>query len=157
MSRAASSLPKVLVIHGPNLNLLGRREPEIYGRTTLDEINRGLAALGATVGLAVETFQSNHEGEIVDRIQQAVSTCDGLIINAAAYTHTSIAIRDALALLEAPIVEVHLSNIHKREEFRRVSLMAGVVTGQIIGLGAPGYRLALQALAGIILPAPVAV
>jgi 3-dehydroquinate dehydratase II len=157
MSRAMSSSPKVLVIHGPNLNLLGRREPEIYGRTTLDEINRGLAALGATVGLAVETFQSNHEGEIVDRIQQAVSTCDGLIINAAAYTHTSIAIRDALALLAVPIVEVHLSNVHQREEFRRVSLVAGVATGQILGLGAAGYRLALQALAGILLPAPVAV
>ncbi len=157
MSRAMSSSPKVLIIHGPNLNLLGRREPEIYGRTTLDEINRGLAALGATVGLAVETFQSNHEGEIVDRIQQAVSTCDGLIINAAAYTHTSIAIRDALGLLSVPIVEVHLSNIHKREEFRRVSLVAGVATGQILGLGAAGYRLALQALAGILLPAPVAV
>lgn len=157
MSRAMSSSPKVLVIHGPNLNLLGRREPEIYGRTTLDEINRGLAALGATVGLAVETFQSNHEGEIVDRIQQAVSTCDGLIINAAAYTHTSIAIRDALGLLSVPIVEVHLSNIHKREEFRRVSLVAGVATGQISGLGAAGYRLALQALAGILLPAPVTV
>jgi 3-dehydroquinate dehydratase II len=157
MSPAAPSSPTILVIHGPNLNLLGRREPEIYGRTPLDEINRGLTELGARLGLTVETFQSNHEGDIVDRIQKAMGACAGLIINAAAYTHTSIAIRDALALLAVPIVEVHLSNIHQREEFRRVSLVAGVATGQILGLGAAGYRLALQALAGILLPAPVAV
>jgi 3-dehydroquinate dehydratase-2 len=157
MSRPAGTLPRILVIHGPNLNLLGRREPEIYGRTTLDEIDRSLAALGDGLGVAVDSFQSNHEGEIVDRIQRALTDCEGLIINAAAYTHTSIAIRDALAVLAVPIVEVHLSNIHKREEFRRSSLMAGVVTGQIVGLGAAGYRLALRALADILLPAPVAV
>ncbi len=156
MSLSAASPPKILVIHGPNLNLLGRREPEIYGRTTLDEINRGLAEFGARLGLTVEAFQSNREGEIVDRIQQAIGGCAGLIINAAAYTHTSIAIRDALALLEVPVIEVHLSNIHKREEFRHASLMAAVVIGQIIGLGASGYRLALQALAEM-LPAPMAV
>jgi 3-dehydroquinate dehydratase-2 len=156
MSLSAASTPKVLVVHGPNLNLLGRRQPEIYGRTTLSEINRALADLGARLGLAVETFQSNHEGEIVDRIQQAIGGYAGLIINAAAYTHTSIAIRDALAMLEVPVIEVHLSNIHKREEFRHASLLAGVVSGQIIGLGAAGYRLALQALAEM-LPAPMAV
>jgi 3-dehydroquinate dehydratase-2 len=156
MSPSAPSPPKILVIHGPNLNLLGRREPEIYGRTTLDEINRGLAGLGARMGLTVETFQSNHEGEIVDRIQRAAGSCAGLIINAAAYTHTSIAIRDALSMLEVPMIEVHLSNIHAREAFRHESLLAGVVTGQIVGLGAAGYRLALQALAEM-MPAPMAV
>lgn len=153
MSRPATSSPSVLVLHGPNLNLLGRREPEIYGRTTLDEINRGLAELGAQLGLAVDAFQSNHEGAIVDRIQQAADSYDGLIINAAAFTHTSIAIRDALAMLEMPVIEVHLSNLHRREAFRHLSMTAGVVTGQILGLGAAGYGLALRALAGMIRPA----
>ena len=148
-----SSSPRILVIHGPNLNLLGRREPEIYGRTTLDEINGRLTALGAQLGLALETFQSNHEGAIVDRIQQAAGVYDGLIINAAAFTHTSIAIRDALAMIEAPVIEVHLSNIHRREPFRHTSMTAGVVTGQILGLGAAGYALALRGLAEMVRPA----
>ncbi len=148
-----SSSPRILVIHGPNLNLLGRREPEIYGRTTLDEINSQLAALGAQLGLALETFQSNHEGAIVDRIQQAAGVYDGLIINAAAFTHTSIAIRDALAMIAAPVIEVHLSNIHRREPFRHTSMTAGVVTGQILGLGAAGYALALRGLAEMVRPA----
>jgi 3-dehydroquinate dehydratase-2 len=152
-----SSSPRILVIHGPNLNLLGRREPEIYGRTTLDEINSQLAALGAQLGLALETFQSNHEGAIVDRIQQAAGVYDGLIINAAAFTHTSIAIRDALAMIEAPVIEVHLSNIHRREPFRHTSMTAGVVTGQILGLGAAGYALALRGLAEMVRPAVTAV
>jgi 3-dehydroquinate dehydratase II len=148
---------RILVIHGPNLNLLGRREPEIYGRTTLDEINRNLTELGVQLGAGVITFQSNHEGAIVDRIQQAAGNCDGLIINAAAFTHTSIAIRDALADLEVPLIEVHLSNIHRREPFRHKSMMAGVVTGQILGLGANGYMLALRALAEMVRPAVKAV
>jgi len=148
-----SSPPRILVIHGPNLNLLGRREPEIYGRTTLDEINGQLAALGAQLGLALDTFQSNHEGAIVDRIQQAAGVYDGLIINAAAFTHTSIAIRDALAMLKVPVIEVHLSNIHRREPFRHTSMTAGVVTGQILGLGAAGYALALRGLAEMVRPA----
>jgi len=148
-----SSSPRILVIHGPNLNLLGRREPEIYGRTTLDEINGQLAALGAQLGLALDTFQSNHEGAIVDRIQQAAGVYDGLIINAAAFTHTSIAIRDALAMIAAPVIEVHLSNIHRREPFRHTSMTAGVVTGQILGLGAAGYALALRGLAEMVRPA----
>jgi 3-dehydroquinate dehydratase-2 len=152
-----SSSPRILVIHGPNLNLLGRREPEIYGRTTLDEINSQLAALGAQLGLALETFQSNHEGAIVDRIQQAAGVYDGLIINAAAFTHTSIAIRDALAMLKVPVIEVHLSNIHRREPFRHTSMTAGVVTGQILGLGAAGYALALRGLAEMVRPAVTAV
>jgi 3-dehydroquinate dehydratase-2 len=147
----------ILVIHGPNLNLLGCREPEIYGRTTLDEINRNLTELGVQLGAGVITFQSNHEGAIVDRIQQASGSFDGLIINAAAFTHTSIAIRDALAVLEVPVIEVHLSNIHRREPFRHKSMMAGVVTGQILGLGANGYMLALRALAEMIRPAVKAV
>jgi 3-dehydroquinate dehydratase-2 len=152
MSQASPSPPRILVIHGPNLNLLGRREPEIYGRTTLDEINDHLTALAAQLGLTLDSFQSNHEGAIVDRIQQAAGACDGLIINAAAYTHTSIAIRDALSMLKAPIIEVHLSNIHRREPFRHISMTAGVVTGQILGLGAVGYALALRGLAEMVRP-----
>jgi len=141
---------KVLVIHGPNLNLLGTREPEIYGKTTLDEINSGLEKLGNRLGLAVETFQSNHEGAIVDKIQQAVSVQKGLIINPAAYTHTSIAIRDALVMLDIPIIEIHISNIYKREPFRHQTLIGGVVTAQIKGFGAQGYTMALEALAKMI-------
>ena len=105
--------PHILVIHGPNLNMLGKREPETYGHTTLDEVNAELQTQGQSLGLTVETFQSNHEGEIIDRIQQAMGTCAGLIINPAAYTHTSIAIRDALLLLDVPIIEVHISDISK--------------------------------------------
>jgi len=153
MSQPSPSSPRILVIHGPNLNLLGRREPEIYGRTTLADINNRLTTLGAQLGLALDTFQSNHEGAIVDRIQQAAGVYDGLIINAAAFTHTSIAIRDALAMLKVPVIEVHLSNIHRREPFRHTSMTAGVVTGQILGLGAAGYALALRGLAEMVRPA----
>jgi 3-dehydroquinate dehydratase-2 len=156
MSAAATSPPRVLVIHGPNLNLLGSREPHIYGRQTLEEINASLAALGRRLGVEVDAFQSNHEGAIVDRIQQAAGAYAGVIINAAAYTHTSVAIRDALAALALPAIEVHLSNIHKREGFRHASLTAAVVAGQIVGLGPTGYHLALRALAEMI-PAPMAV
>ena len=138
---------RVLVIHGPNLNLLGTREPDIYGAATLKDIDKMLVSLGRNLGIDVDTFQSNHEGAIVDRIQEAVGKVAGVIINPAAYTHTSVAIRDALLVLDCPIVEVHLSNIHKRERFRRKSLVAGVATGQISGLGAQGYGLALEALA----------
>ncbi|MCU0603071.1 MAG: type II 3-dehydroquinate dehydratase [Desulfobacterales bacterium] len=156
MNAAATSHPRVLVIHGPNLNLLGSREPHIYGRRTLEEINASLASLGLRLGVSVDAFQSNHEGALVDRIQQAAGAYAGIIINAAAYTHTSVAIRDALAALSIPVIEVHLSNIHKREAFRHTSLTVAVVTGQIVGLGAAGYELALRALAQMI-PAPVAV
>jgi 3-dehydroquinate dehydratase-2 len=145
-------LTPVLVIHGPNLNMLGTREQTIYGHTTLDAINRNLVELGKGLGLAVDTFQSNHEGEIVERIQQALGAHRGLIINPAAYTHTSVAIRDALLLLDIPVIEVHLSNIYKREEFRHRSLVSGVVTGQITGLGVQGYALALQALSERLAP-----
>jgi 3-dehydroquinate dehydratase-2 len=141
---------KVLVIHGPNLNMLGLREPDTYGRTQLADIDSKLVLSGTRRGLTVQVFQSNHEGAIIDKLHSAMGTVDGLIINPAAYTHTSIAIRDALAMLSVPIIEVHLSNIHKREAFRHTSLMAALVTGQIVGLGVNGYYLALQALADIL-------
>jgi len=140
----------VLVIHGPNLNMLGKREPELYGKTTLDEINASLEKLGKRLGLAVEAFQSNHEGAIVDRIQDAAVTQKGLIINPAAYTHTSIAIRDALLLLHIPVIEIHISNIYKREPFRHKSVISDVVTAQIAGFGVRGYPMALEALAKMI-------
>ena len=138
---------KILVIHGPNLNMLGMREPDIYGHQTLEEIDSALQAKAERLGLHIETFQSNHEGDIVDKIQQAHDSFHGIIINPAAYTHTSIAIRDALSLLNIPVVEVHLSNIYNRESFRRTSMISAVVTAQISGLGFHGYLLALDGLA----------
>lgn len=142
----------VLIIHGPNLNMLGKREPEIYGTTTLANINADLIRKGEHLGLRVDTFQSNHEGAIVDTIQAAVGCYQGLIINPAAFTHTSIAIRDALLLLKIPIVEIHLSNIYKREAFRHKSMIADIATGQIAGMGIFGYTLALEAIAEMIRP-----
>jgi 3-dehydroquinate dehydratase-2 len=142
--------PKVLVIHGPNLNMLGKREPEIYGKSTLADINSDLENLGTTLGIFVETFQSNHEGAIVEKIQEAAATQKGIILNPAAYTHTSIAIRDALLALDIPIIEIHISNIYKREPFRHKSLISDVVTAQISGLGIKGYTVALKALAEMI-------
>ncbi|MEJ2168309.1 MAG: type II 3-dehydroquinate dehydratase [Desulfobacterales bacterium] len=141
---------KILVIHGPSLNMLGKREPEIYGRKRLEEIDAELKALGQDLGLEVGTFQSNHEGAIVDEIQQAMGSCHGIIINPAAYTHTSIAIRDALAMLDVPIIEIHLSNINKREIFRHQSMIADIVTARIAGFGSHGYLLALEGLARMI-------
>ncbi|MDM8517522.1 type II 3-dehydroquinate dehydratase [Desulfobacterales bacterium HSG16] len=141
---------KILIIHGPNLNMLGKREPEIYGSTTLDEINKSLEDLGSKLSLAIETFQSNHEGEIVEKIQQAMGTINGVVINPAAYTHTSVAIRDALLLLDVPIIEIHLSNIYKREPFRHKSMVADIATAQISGLGVIGYSLALKGIASLI-------
>ena len=144
------SLKKIIVIHGPNLNMLGQREPEIYGDQSLGEINAQLLKLGEKLGMEIETFQSNHEGEIVDRIQLAVRSCDGILINPAAYTHTSIAIRDALSLLDIPVIEIHLSNIYKREPFRHKSLIADIAAARISGFGAQGYRLALEGLANLL-------
>ena len=138
---------KVLVLHGPNLNLLGRREPAVYGSTTLAEIDRSLVDLGAQLNIAVECAQSNHEGVLVDRIHDAMDRFAGLIINPGAFTHYSIALRDAVAAVGIPTIEVHLSNVHAREEFRRHSVVAPVAVGQIAGLGALGYALALRALA----------
>ena len=131
----------ILVLHGPNLNLLGEREPEVYGRTTLAEIDESLATLGAELGVAVETFQSNHEGQLVDRIHAARGCVGAIVVNAGGFTHTSVALRDALAAADVPIVEVHLSNIHRRESFRHVSLIAGIALGQISGFGPQIYLL----------------
>ena len=138
---------KILIIHGPNLNMLGKREPEIYGTTSLDDINKRLAELGKKFGLIVDVFQSNHEGAIVDKIQEASQKHEGLIINSAAYTHTSVAIRDALLLLKGPVIEVHLSNIYKREPFRHKSMIAEVATATLCGFGHYGYYMALEAIA----------
>ncbi len=139
-------MKRVLVIHGPNLNRLGRREPDIYGSDTLEAIDTEIVQAGKDAGIEVQTFQSNAEGELVDRIQQAAEEVDGLIINPAAYTHTSVALRDALQMLAIPVIEVHLSNIYRREAFRHHSMTAAAATGQITGLGKDGYLLALEAL-----------
>jgi len=137
---------RVLVLHGPNLNLLGSREESIYGTATLDAVNASLSKLGDELGVALDIRQSNHEGELVSWIQDASKGYHGIIINPAAFTHTSVAIRDALAAVGLPAIEVHLSNIHKREEFRRFSYVSGVALGQISGLGSTGYLLALRGL-----------
>jgi 3-dehydroquinate dehydratase-2 len=142
---------KILLIHGPNLNLLGEREKSIYGTTTLDEINKQLIKLAKEHKCALETFQSNHEGEIVDTIGGAKKKgFAAIVINPAAYTHTSVAIRDALAAVEVPAVEVHLSNIYAREEFRHTSLIAPVAKGHICGFGVNSYRLGLLAAIDLI-------
>lgn len=138
---------KILVVHGPNLNLLGQREPEIYGRATLEDINRQLAELGKQQAINLQFFQSNHEGEIIDRIHSAIGQTDGILINPGAFTHYSLAIRDALSAVKIPAVEVHLSNIHAREDFRRQSVIASVAVGQISGFGTQSYVLGLLALA----------
>jgi 3-dehydroquinate dehydratase II len=137
---------KFLVLHGPNLNLLGTREPGIYGLLTLAEINSSLLKLSLELGCELFFVQSNYEGELIDAIQDAAQDCSGILLNPAAYTHTSIAIRDALAAVGLPCVEVHLSNIHKRETFRHTSMIAPVALGQICGFGADSYLLGLRAL-----------
>ncbi len=142
---------KIQIINGPNLNMLGKREPEIYGSLSLDQINSDLAHNAEPLGLELAFFQSNHEGAIIDKIHENFNAkIDGVIINPGAFTHTSIAIRDALLLLTCPIVEIHLSNIYKREAFRHKSLLADIVTGQISGFGAYGYQMALNAMADMI-------
>ena len=141
-----ADMVRVLILHGPNLNLLGTREQSIYGTTTLDAIDASLSQLGEEFGIEVDIRQSNVEGELVTWIQEARTGYQGIIINPAAYTHTSIAIRDALAAVDLPTVEVHLSNIHQREEFRRQSYVSGVALAQISGFGPTGYLLALRGL-----------
>jgi len=136
----------VLVIHGPNLNLLGTREPDKYGNITLDEINNNIRLRADELDIDVKIFQSNIEGEIVNSIQEAIGSVDGIVINAAGYTHTSVAIRDALLAVNIPTVEVHISNIHAREEFRHHSFIAPVCIGQIAGFGINSYLLAMDAL-----------
>ncbi len=136
-------MPRILVVPGPNLNLLGQREPDLYGRETLAQIDARLVTTAKARGSTLDTFQSNGEGEIVTRIQEARGKYDYLILNPAAYTHTSIAIRDAVVFAEVPCIEVHLSNVHKREPFRHTSLLADVVVGRIMGFGPRSYDLAL--------------
>ena len=136
---------RILVLHGPNLNLLGTREPEIYGRTTLADIHSAMEARGHADGVQVESFQSNHEGQLIDRVQAAAAEgVDFIIINPAAYTHTSVALRDALAAVAIPFIEVHLSNVHARESFRHHSYFSDHAVGVICGLGAYGYMAALE-------------
>lgn len=139
-------LLNVLVIHGPNLNMLGKREPEVYGRQTLSDVNKMLTSESRRLNVDCSTVQSNSEGALVDAIQQALGVYQGLLINPGAYTHTSVAIRDAIAAVALPTVEVHLSNIHRREAFRHHSYIAPVAVGQIAGFGIESYRLGLQAL-----------
>ncbi len=141
---------RILILHGPNLNMLGLREPEIYGTTTLADVNARIAALAQELGVEIETFQSNHEGELVDKIQAARGQCDALMINAGAYTHTSVALLDAILSVELPTIEVHLSNLYKREAFRHHSYIARAAVGQICGFGVDSYLLGLRAAVAII-------
>ncbi|HET7062258.1 MAG TPA: type II 3-dehydroquinate dehydratase [Nitrosospira sp.] len=145
MKLASSGVKKVLVLHGPNLNLLGVREPRVYGSATLDEINGNLSNLAVSAGIKLASFQSNSESELIDRVQQTIHEgVDFIIINPAAFTHTSIALRDALAAVRLPFIEVHLSNVFAREQFRRESYFSDLARGVISGLGPKGYELALQ-------------
>ncbi len=146
-------MKKILVLHGVNLNMLGKRDPAQYGTSTLEEINRLLAELGKELGLEVETFQSNHEGALVERIQRVrLEQVAGVVINPGAWTHYSYALRDALEIVPVPVVEVHMSNIHAREEFRRRSVLAPVVRGQISGFGVQSYLLGLRAVSLLLAP-----
>jgi 3-dehydroquinate dehydratase-2 len=142
----ARTLLRILVLHGPNLNLLGQREPEIYGHADLATVEAELQAIGFDLGALIDSRQSNHEGQLVDWIQEARTEFDGVLLNAAAYTHTSIAIRDAIAASETPCVEVHLSNTHAREAFRHVSMLAPVCVGVVQGFGPNSYALGLRGL-----------
>ena len=141
---------KILIVNGPNLNLLGTREPEVYGTLTLEKINAELEILAKELGVELEFFQSNVEGEIVNAIQAARGDCAGIVINPAAYTHTSVAIRDAISAVSLPAVEIHISNVHAREEFRKNSLIAPVCVGQVAGFGLDSYRLAMLALMNLL-------
>ena len=141
-----SGRARILVVHGPNLNLLGTREPDIYGHETLAEIDAGLLELAGKLDCALESFQSNHEGEIIDRIQQGMGNLEGILINPGGLTHSSVSLRDALGATGLPVVEVHISNVFAREPFRHHSFVSGIALGVISGLGARGYAVGLEAL-----------
>jgi 3-dehydroquinate dehydratase II len=141
---------KILVLHGPNLNLLGTREPDVYGSMSLDDINEKLSELGNTWSVEVQCFQSNHEGALIDALHEARASADGVLINPGAYTHTSIALRDAISAIHIPVIEVHLSNVYAREEFRHVSMISAVCKGKIVGLGWRSYTLGLKALVDLL-------
>ncbi len=141
---------KILILHGPNLNLLGTREPEVYGTMTLEDINTKLVELGKSQGMEITCLHSNHEGELIDALQDARTWANGVVFNPGGYTHTSIALRDAISAIQIPVIEVHLSNVYAREEFRHVSMISAVCTGKIVGLGWRSYTLGLQALAELL-------
>ncbi len=141
---------KILILHGPNLNLLGTREPEVYGSMTLDNINSKLVELGGGLGVEVECLQSNHEGALIDALHDARTWAHGVVFNPGGYTHTSVALRDAISAIQIPVVEVHLSNVYAREEFRQVSMVSGVCKGRITGFGWRSYTLGLRALVDLL-------
>ena len=141
---------KILILHGPNLNLLGTREPDVYGSLTLDDINTKLVALGKELGTEITCLHSNHEGALIDALQDARSWANGVVFNPGGYTHTSIALRDAISAIGIPVIEVHLSNVYAREEFRHVSMISAVCRGKIVGLGWQSYTLGLRALAELL-------
>ena len=141
---------KILILHGPNLNLLGTREPEVYGMMTLEDINTKLVELGKELGTEITCLHSNHEGALIDALQDARRWANGVVFNPGGYTHTSIALRDAISAIQIPVIEVHLSNVYAREEFRHVSMISAVCRGKIVGLGWRSYTLGLQALAELL-------
>jgi 3-dehydroquinate dehydratase-2 len=143
---------KILILHGPNLNLLGTREPEIYGSMSLDDINAKLSALGKELGAELKCIQSNHEGTLIDALQDARTWADGVVFNPGGYTHTSIALRDAISAIQIPVIEAHLSNVYAREEFRHVSMISAVCKGKVVGFGWRSYELGLRGLVDIINP-----